>query len=146
MDIEDEANATDLATCLRHLGPRYGFSLSLLTGTGGEGGVTLVLVAPAQEEGVREEDVRRQADLLAQEVCRLCACTRPAYCAFTPAELEVLRWIRAGRSNRDIARILNKSEFTVKTHVQNMLQKSELDNRVQLARLDDTQFKGTRWA
>jgi DNA-binding CsgD family transcriptional regulator len=132
----EAADATDLVTCLRKLGPRYGFVLSLLVAPGSEGPVTLVLVAPApEEENVGEEDVRRQAHLLVQEACRQSSRVRAADFTFTRAELEVLRWVRAGRSNRDIARILSKSEFTVKTHVQNMLQKSGLDNRVQLARL-----------
>ncbi len=51
----------------------------------------------------------------------------------TNAELQVLKWIRAGRTNREIGRILCKSEFTVKTHVQRMLAKTGLDNRLQLA-------------
>jgi len=53
----------------------------------------------------------------------------------TRAELEVLRWLRAGRTNKEIGRILCKSEFTVKTHVQRMLAKTGLDNRLQLSRL-----------
>ena len=51
----------------------------------------------------------------------------------TQAELEVLTWVRVGRTNREIARILCKSEFTVKTHIQRMLAKTGLDNRLQLA-------------
>jgi DNA-binding CsgD family transcriptional regulator len=51
----------------------------------------------------------------------------------TCAELEVLKWVRAGRTNREIGRILCKSEFTVKTHVQRMLAKTGVDNRLQLA-------------
>jgi DNA-binding CsgD family transcriptional regulator len=58
-----------------------------------------------------------------------------ALVCFTRAELEVLRWLRLGRSNRDIALILAKSEYTVKTQVQQMLAKTGLDNRVQLAML-----------
>jgi len=53
----------------------------------------------------------------------------------TDAELEVLKWVRAGRTNREIARILCKSEFTVKTQVQQMLAKTGVDNRLQLALL-----------
>jgi DNA-binding CsgD family transcriptional regulator len=55
--------------------------------------------------------------------------------ALTNAELQVLRWVRAGRTNREIGQILCKSEFTVKTHVQRMLAKTGLDNRLQLAML-----------
>lgn len=53
----------------------------------------------------------------------------------TNAELQVLKWLRAGRTNREIGRILCKSEFTVKTQVQQMLAKTGLDNRLQLALL-----------
>lgn len=51
----------------------------------------------------------------------------------TNAELKILKWVRAGRTNREIGLILCKSEFTVKTHVQRMLAKTGLDNRLQLA-------------
>jgi DNA-binding CsgD family transcriptional regulator len=53
----------------------------------------------------------------------------------TNAELQVLTWLRVGRTNREIGQILCKSEFTVKTHVQRMLAKTGLDNRLQLALL-----------
>lgn len=53
----------------------------------------------------------------------------------TRAEREVLTWLRLGRSNREIGLILEKSEFTVKTQVQQMLAKTGLDNRLQLAML-----------
>jgi DNA-binding CsgD family transcriptional regulator len=53
----------------------------------------------------------------------------------TRAELEVLRWLRAGRTNKEIGKILCKSEFTVKTHVQRMLEKTGADNRLQLSEL-----------
>ncbi|MGZ5079939.1 MAG: response regulator transcription factor [Usitatibacter sp.] len=53
----------------------------------------------------------------------------------TEAELQVLMWVRVGRTNREIGRILCKSEFTVKTHIQRMLAKTGLDNRLQLAML-----------
>jgi DNA-binding CsgD family transcriptional regulator len=56
---------------------------------------------------------------------------------FTRAEKNVLTWLRLGRTNRDIGQILRKSEFTVKTHVQHMLAKTGLDNRLQLAVLPE---------
>jgi DNA-binding NarL/FixJ family response regulator len=49
----------------------------------------------------------------------------------TARELEVLRLVAAARSNSEIARQLNVSETTVKTHVQRILMKLELRNRVQ---------------
>jgi DNA-binding CsgD family transcriptional regulator len=51
----------------------------------------------------------------------------------TPAELEVLKWVRAGKTNYEIGVILGRSRFTVKTHIQRMLAKTGLDNRAQLA-------------
>lgn len=52
---------------------------------------------------------------------------------FTPREAEILELVRAGRSNRDIARCLVIAETTVKTHVANMLVKTDCRNRVELA-------------
>jgi len=51
----------------------------------------------------------------------------------TRAELEVLKWVRLGKTNQEIGMILGRSRFTVKTHIQRMLAKTGLDNRAQLA-------------
>jgi DNA-binding NarL/FixJ family response regulator len=48
-------------------------------------------------------------------------------------ELEVLQWIRLGKSNKEIARILSKSEYTIKTQVHSILSKSGVKNRTELA-------------
>jgi DNA-binding NarL/FixJ family response regulator len=49
----------------------------------------------------------------------------------TARELEVFRLVAAAMSNSEIAHQLNVSETTVKTHVQRILMKLELRNRVQ---------------
>jgi len=49
----------------------------------------------------------------------------------TARELEVLRLVATAKSNLEIAHQLNVSETTVKTHVQRILMKLELRNRVQ---------------
>lgn len=51
----------------------------------------------------------------------------------TERELDVLRLIAAGRSNKEIALDLTLSEKTVKTHVSNILQKLRLADRTQAA-------------
>ncbi|MCW5964737.1 MAG: response regulator transcription factor [Bryobacterales bacterium] len=49
----------------------------------------------------------------------------------TPREMEVLRALAGGRSNRDIAASLFVSEETVKTHVGSILAKLRVENRAQ---------------
>jgi DNA-binding NarL/FixJ family response regulator len=51
----------------------------------------------------------------------------------TARETEVLRLVGAGRSNKEIARELEISERTARTHVSNILRKLDLDSRTQAA-------------
>ncbi len=53
--------------------------------------------------------------------------------ALTPREREVLGHITAGRSNREIARVLQVSEKTVKAHVSAVLAKLGVQDRTQAA-------------
>jgi DNA-binding NarL/FixJ family response regulator len=53
--------------------------------------------------------------------------------SLTARELEVLRLIVAGKSNRDIGTALFISEATVKTHVNSLLSKLGVDDRTQAA-------------
>ncbi len=55
--------------------------------------------------------------------------------ALTAREREVLAQIAEGRSNREIARVLNMSEKTVKTHVSSVLAKLGVADRTQAALL-----------
>jgi DNA-binding NarL/FixJ family response regulator len=52
----------------------------------------------------------------------------------TTREKEILECVARGQSNRDVAEELNISEYTVKNHLKNILQKLHLENRVQLTR------------
>ena len=56
-----------------------------------------------------------------------------ALSSLTPRELEILRYLAAGHSNKVIARRLDLAESTIKVHVQNILRKLELSSRVQAA-------------
>ncbi|MCL6454886.1 MAG: response regulator transcription factor [Alicyclobacillus sp.] len=58
---------------------------------------------------------------------------RPQVDALTERELEVLRKLSGGATNREIAQALFISENTVRNHVRNILEKLHLNNRVQAA-------------
>jgi transcriptional regulator EpsA len=53
----------------------------------------------------------------------------------SPRELDILRWVAAGKTNHEIAEVLFISPFTVKNHVQNILKKLKVKNRMQAAAL-----------
>lgn len=49
----------------------------------------------------------------------------------SPREIEVLHWLKSGKTSRDMAVILNISERTVNFHVNNIMQKLNVINRPQ---------------
>jgi NarL family two-component system response regulator LiaR len=67
-----------------------------------------------------------------QELRRPAQKTPPAH-ALTAREVEVLRLVAKGLSNREIAAQLTTTEATIKTHVSSILSKLHLANRVQAA-------------
>jgi DNA-binding NarL/FixJ family response regulator len=52
----------------------------------------------------------------------------------TPTELKVLQLVAQGMANREIAQTLDVSPRTIESHVSNMLNKTSLHNRTELAR------------
>ncbi|MGF1486734.1 MAG: response regulator transcription factor [Prochloraceae cyanobacterium] len=52
---------------------------------------------------------------------------------FTPTELNVLGLLSKGKKNKQIAEQLNVSQRTIESHVSNMLNKTGLNNRTELA-------------
>jgi DNA-binding NarL/FixJ family response regulator len=69
--------------------------------------------------------------LIAEFVRRPLPADAPALAELTARELEVLKLIAAGLSNKEIAAELFLSEATVKTHVKRVLAKLKLRDRVQ---------------
>lgn len=66
--------------------------------------------------------------------------------SLTPAEQRVLRYLRQGRTNTEIADALDVSADAVKYHVSNMLGKLELENREQLAAWREPSAVKRAWA
>jgi NarL family two-component system response regulator LiaR len=62
----------------------------------------------------------------------------------TPREQEVLQLVGEGKRNAEIARILCISEHTVKTHVSSLMQKLEIDDRLQLTLYAARAYGGER--
>ncbi|KGR75639.1 response regulator [Ureibacillus sinduriensis] len=57
----------------------------------------------------------------------------PSPLSLTPRECEILSRVAAGDTNKQIAQSFYIAENTVKNHIKNLLEKLQLDNRVQLA-------------
>jgi DNA-binding CsgD family transcriptional regulator len=49
--------------------------------------------------------------------------------ALTPTELEILNWIKEGKSSWEISLILHKSERCINFHISNILKKLDAMNR-----------------
>ena len=58
----------------------------------------------------------------------------PQNVELTPTELKVVNLVAQGMANREIAERLNVSQRTIESHVSNMLNKTSLHNRTELAR------------
>jgi len=49
----------------------------------------------------------------------------------TPKEHEILRWLATGMSNKEIAKVLSKSDQTVKVQARELMRKLEVSNRTE---------------
>ncbi len=58
----------------------------------------------------------------------------PSNVELTPTETKVVELVAKGKSNREVAEILSVSQRTIESHVSNMLNKTSLHNRTELAR------------
>ncbi|NQW93472.1 MAG: hypothetical protein HQ446_05490 [Polaromonas sp.] len=59
--------------------------------------------------------------------------------ALTVRQQEILKWVRQGKSNPEIASIIGLSPFTVKNHLKIIYQKLDVSNRVQAVALQSMQ-------
>jgi two-component system, NarL family, response regulator LiaR len=103
-------------------------ALSFLPKTAGVDQVVAAVRAAARGESVLEPSAT--ARLLRELRGRA---ERDPLADLSPRELDVLRAVAGGRSNREIARELSVSEETVKTHVSSILSKLGLADRTQAA-------------
>lgn len=61
----------------------------------------------------------------------------------TTRELEILEWVRSGKTNIEIGMILDISSFTVKNHLQRIYKKINVSNRAQaVGKLEDIASNG----
>jgi two-component system, NarL family, response regulator LiaR len=104
-------------------------ALAYLPKTAGVDQVVTAVRAAARGESVLEP---RIAARLVREVRQATVRRRPLD-QLSPRELEVLAGLARGRSNRQIARVLQISEETVKAHVSSILAKLGLADRTQAA-------------
>jgi DNA-binding NarL/FixJ family response regulator len=87
----------------------------------------------AELAGMAAADARRLGlqSLLARATGLVESLARPLG-QLSPREREIVAYVAAGRSNREIANALVLSERTVETHVHNILAKLDLRSRVQV--------------
>jgi two-component system nitrate/nitrite response regulator NarL len=87
---------------------------------------------PAEASAVETAELATQED------------TPSALSTLSPRELDILREIARGASNKEIARTLGIAETTVKIHVQHILRKLGLTSRVQAAVMATAKLPGSQ--
>jgi DNA-binding NarL/FixJ family response regulator len=78
--------------------------------------------------------INRWKDIRVQDPEELPTIVVPSNVELTPTERKVVELVAKGMANREIADKLNVSQRTIESHVSNMLNKTNLNNRTELAR------------
>jgi DNA-binding NarL/FixJ family response regulator len=78
--------------------------------------------------------INRWRDVRVQDTEELPTIVVPSNVELTPTEKKVVELVAKGMANREIADKLNVSQRTIESHVSNMLNKTNLNNRTELAR------------
>lgn len=103
-------------------------------------GADVYMVKPFEPEELvaQVESSLKQASRLIQRQDKSAESTPKIQVPFdvelTPTELRVVQFVARGMANREIAEELNVSQRTIESHVSNMLGKTGLHNRTELAR------------
>jgi len=103
-------------------------------------GADVYMVKPFEPEELvaQVESSLKQASRLIRQQTRGASSTPTISVPFdvelTPTELKVVQFVARGMANREIAEELQVSQRTIESHVSNMLGKTGLHNRTELAR------------
>lgn len=123
---EDEQ---DLADALRHGAQGY----LLKTADGDELAAALIRTMRGESVVSPEMSHKLLAVLRGDKAVSAAPPVDAVLASLSPRELEILRELTLGASNKEIARLLGIAESTVKIHVQHILRKLKLSSRVQAA-------------
>jgi len=77
----------------------------------------------------RMPDVKQKLSSLISKPLNLKQSKNHSGSTLSPREIEVLKWVFAGKTNQEISDTLFLSPATVKNHVQNIIQKLNANNR-----------------
>lgn len=103
-------------------------------------GADVYMVKPFEPEELvaQVESSLKQSDRLRQHQAKTAESGPKIQVPFdvelTPTELKVVQLVARGMANREIAEAMNVSQRTIESHVSNMLGKTSLHNRTELAR------------
>lgn len=130
----------DLVTELRLKAPHVRFALLTQCDDAG-------VLAQYQKQGVRVMMAKTSASEVLKEAIQSLLTERIYICpvirklleeprltsVLTPREIEVIRMIAQGKTNKEVALVLGCSEHTIKTHKTNVMRKLNLSNAVEIS-------------